>query len=231
MFAAAILMAVLMLVPASQAVTLADLVSSGDSITVGDKVFDNFTCQASTSGGGLSGGSCDATVTGIVDAAGNVGIRVNDFFIAAGFGSFASVDVAFTYTVATLSGSPTIHDINMAFNATVPVANSLVSVDEKVCPGFVGSVCASPIGDISVSRDSNGNTTLAAHEDLSSLQSQITVFKDIGLIADATGNVSFSILDQTFSQSQIPEPGSIALLGTALFGCAALLRRRAKKGA
>jgi hypothetical protein len=117
------------------------------------------------------------------------------------------------------------------FNATVPVPNSMVSIDEKVCAGDIVSPCGSPIGDISVSRDSTGTAVLSAHQDLSSLQAKITVFKDIGLIADKTGSVQFSILDQTFSQSTVPEPGSIALLGTALFGCAALLRRRAKKSA
>jgi hypothetical protein len=228
-FVAAMLVAVLMLVPASQAVTLSDL-TSGGSITVGDKVFFDFTCQASSSGGGISGGDCNATVTGITDGS-NVGIRVNDFFIAAGLGSFATVDVAFTYDVSTLSGAATIHDINMNFNASVPLPNSVVSIDEKVCAGDVLSPCGSPVGDISVTRDSSGLAVLSAHEDLSSLESTITVFKDIGLVANATGNVSFSILDQTFSQVGIPEPGSITLLGGALLGCAAIVRRRTSKRA
>lgn len=219
---------VLMLAPMTQAITLATLESTNGSITVGDKVFSDFHCL--TSGSGFTSGDCNAEVSGITSGT-DVGIRVHDFFAAIGDGAAgAHVDVTFTYDVATLSGAATIHDVGMAFNATNPIANATTTVDEKVCLGDITTLCGSPIADIFVQRTHVGASTivkLSDHADFSSLASKITVFKDIGLAADKNGNVSFSVLDQTFSQ--VPEPGSIALLGTALFGCAAILRRRMKR--
>ena len=228
----AMMAAILIMVPASQAVTLASLMSGG-SLTVGDKVFDDFTCQVTNVNTGFTGTGCDATVTGITPSSTEEGIRFGGFFFAAGDGSSgALMDIQITYDVATTSGAPIIHDVSMSFNATNAIANAKASVDEKVCAGDITSPCGSPVADIFVQRSQLGANTvvkLSDHADFSSLQSSVTVFKDIGLFADKNGDVSFSILDQTFSQ--VPEPGSIALLGTALFGCAAVLRRRLKKNA
>jgi hypothetical protein len=157
------------------------------------------------------------------------GIRIHDFFAAMGDGSSgAHVDVTLTYDVHSLGNL--ISDVSMAFNATNPTANATTTVDEKVCLGDITVLCGSPIADINVQRSHIGSNVVVKlndHADFSSPAATISVFKDIGLAADKNGNVSFSILDQTFSQ--VPEPGSIALLGTALFGCAAILRRRMKR--
>ena len=235
---AAMLAVVLMMAPASQAttvLTLQDLINhtngSDGSITVGDKVFDDFSCHVTNSGTGFTGTGCDASVTGIEPSSTEEGIRFGGFFFAAGDGNAgALMDITITYDVATTSGAAIMEDVGMAFNATTPVPNAKASVDEKVCAGDVGSLCGSPIADISVQSSILGLNTvvkLSDHANFSSLQSNVSVFKDIGLFADKNGDVSFSILDQTFSQ--VPEPGSIALLGSALFGCALVLRRRLKK--
>jgi hypothetical protein len=62
------------------------------------------------------------------------------------------------------------------------------------------------------------------HINLAANVTDISVVKDIQYIGD-TAQGTISIVDQTFSQSQVPEPASLLLLSSGLvaFG---LLRRR-----
>src|SRR5580765_3503092 len=94
---AAMMAVVLMLVPASQAVTFASLLSGG-SITVGDKVFDDFTCSVFNAGTGFTGTGCNGTVVGIGAGTSEEGIRFGGVFIAAGDGNAgALMDITITY--------------------------------------------------------------------------------------------------------------------------------------
>jgi hypothetical protein len=57
--------------------------------------------------------------------------------------------------------------------------------------------------------------------------STVDVLKDIDSATSSTsGTASISIVDNTVDQVQVPEPASLALLGSALIGFGAVRRRR-----
>jgi hypothetical protein len=65
---------------------------------------------------------------------------------------------------------------------------------------------------------------------LSSDVSSIDVLKDIELISTSTTTpATISLVSQTFSQTDVPEPASLILLGSAFLGLGWLGRRHEKQ--
>jgi hypothetical protein len=216
---------------AIQAIQLEEGTAAG-SIVNGDKTFSNFFCHLNTLNPFATPVQCsDISVIPFVDALGNFGISYGGSFTANATDGVGIVDVRLSYDVA--APAATIVDVHMHFDATFAPANTtavlLANVTETVDgsnPAFVSA------GQISVSL---GNPPPVLELDASANLAggpyqSLHVSKDVLLQAFANGpipngTVLFTTLTQTFSQV-IPEPGSIVLFGTALLGCAAVLRRR-----
>jgi hypothetical protein len=210
---------------------LADLIASGGSLTVGDKVFSNFGYTGNT---GNFPDPTGITVNPIppsgTDAQGNFGIRF-------GLGAFSppgvTTDFLITYTVTSLgAGIIDVHlDSNLAITGTPgPQDHPFGSIVETIAtePGP---------GGLHLAQISNGvtPTTSSLHATAGFVPpgpyQSLFVTKDVLLFStgvpgtaeqDAITNVSF--IDQSFSQ--VPEPGSLMLLGLSGLGLVGLAWRR-----
>jgi hypothetical protein len=202
-------------VPA-HATLIGDLGSGEQTITTGDKVFSNFTCNFT---GTNSLGSCDTlNVVSATDQFGNFGISLQLNANATSDGSTTSLgDYRITYDVTSTTGA-TITDIHMTFNGSFVGAGSTevtetVRNDQQTIVGQI-SVTNPPL-NLEAAADVTGGPYSVLH-----------VLKDIqfGVPSGSAGQASISEIGQYVSQ--IPEPATMALFGLAAMG-AAMRRRRA----
>jgi hypothetical protein len=193
-------------------------ITSAGSIVVGDKTFSNFTCNVVIAGTATPTDCSAIDVTGSIDQFGNVGLR---FQTGANVNTSGStIDILIGYDATVTSGSQLISDVHLVFNGSV-TGTGFTNVTETVV-GLI-PVSIGVIGQVSVQ---NPPPTFSANIDLSQLSSSVRVTKDVFLGAGTSGSATVSFVDQFLSQT--PEPGSLALLGTAFFGFGAALRRRLK---
>jgi hypothetical protein len=99
-----------------------------------------------------------------------------------------------------------------------PAVGGVTCLSGSLLPG-IGS-------GLHVGANSAGYQRLAAHAVFEDAYSQIGVFKDITLTASGDYTVSFSSMTQSWSQ--IPEPGSMLLIGAGLVLLGVLVRRKNK---
>jgi PEP-CTERM motif len=213
------LLAVGLFASASQAQTsdnLLDLVNTKGSLTIGDKVFSNFSFQES---GLTSFDPSQITVT----ASFSNGIYSltwgGNLSLVSGAGSPASADLLLKYTVTAATGL--IDTIDASYTGSAqPSGAAFIAIDETA-------------------RDPNGNVVGSTHLDaqqrsdsfaVTPPQSQLNVTKDIAFGIVDGGFVTVSEVSQSFHQVQVPEPGTVSLIvtGLGLSGVAFLRRRHGK---
>jgi hypothetical protein len=187
--------------PVGSSVTLDQLVA-GQSLTVGDKLFTQFSYSKSGDMPAASG----ITVQGIIDN-GNYGILLSGTFQDL-FGGSAS-DALIKFDVTVLDPGKVITAVNLFGDPSV-TGSGIASVTETFLP---------LPGSMKIFKSSLHTGTDSASHTLSSGQTQISVQKDIlAFAADANSVAGFTFIGQTFVQT--PVPGSLALL---LGGALALL--------
>jgi hypothetical protein len=194
-------------------------ITQAGSIVVGDKTFSNFTCNIVIQGTATPTSCSAIDVSGSIDQFGNVGLR---FQTGANVNTAGStIDILINYDATVTSGTQLISDVHLVFNGAV-TGTGFANVTETII-GLV-PVSNGVIGQVQVQ---NPPPSFSANIDLSQLSSSIRVTKDVFLGAGSgPGSATVSFVDQFLSQT--PEPGSLALLGTAFFGFGAALRRRLK---
>jgi hypothetical protein len=203
-------------IPLGTAISLDQLVS-GQTLQAGDKLFSNFTYTSS----GDFPVSSDVNVTpGYDSATGNYGIEIQGGFLA--FSGNASATLG--YTVSVTTPGLLISDIHMAGNP-----------DLVGGPGSLGSI----VVDQSLAQDP---TTLQISDidgtkigqdgaNLTGLYSSVDVTTTItGTLSDINPGIpTISFIDQTFSQSAVPEPATIVLLVTGALAAIPAYRLRRRK--
>jgi len=205
--------------PTARADFLSDLIASGGSITVGDKVFSHFGYTANSGDAPLASA---ITVTPIppggTDALGNFGIR----FGLAGRDNpdGTPTDFLLTYTVSTTSGALLITDVhltsNLAIAGTPPTGAPFGNIVETISAPGVGTVAQI---DNSVTGSSSSLSATSGFVPPGPFTT-LLVTKDVQLFSVAGGITTVSFIDQSFSQ--VPEP-SAWLLTTLEVSCAGVL--------
>lgn len=210
--------------------SLADLISNNTVLQNGDKQFGNWFFDVNNAA--LLDPS-QIHVRLIQDAAGNYGLEFLGAFQASG-NTALDFHVGFSVTVDANSQNQ-ISDVHLYTDAVQLAGDgSYVAVTESIYPGT--SATPPPLLSIGDSTSTSGET-LVAQGDVFPTQKSVYVLKDITVVAgNGTGLITsriqnsnyavFSTLDQTFSQ--IPEPGTIVLVATALFGLCLTGRRNRK---
>jgi len=211
--------------PSHAAVKLSDLLAPGASFTVDDKLFTDFFFQPTQPAGGCLPSFCGpvdaaAIMVGPATTAHGPGLKFTGLFFAEGGVMY---DIALGYTVEVLDPHKWIRDIHMTVDGTM-VGEGDLEIIETV----------RTLDDVAVGQCQVDNHTLAGLTcgvDLIGLHKTLKVVKDIQLAGfdhvdfNIPEEVSFSILDQEFSQT--PEPGTIlGLLAVGGLGLVSRLKRQ-----
>lgn len=202
----------------------------GDSILVGDKLFDNFEFGVAPLSAPFDVTADEVTVTGIFSPDGSFGIS-----FLGGFVDFAIDDNQVVYSI---EFDVTATDPDFLISAVELTADprvdsgtpGLAQVTEDI---FVGGTTIN-LGTLQTEDTSSpGPATLIDEVTLAVPQSTLSIDKSILLLATdggplgASGNSSVTLIDQVFRQVLIPEPSTSCLLAIATGVC--VTRRRAMR--
>jgi PEP-CTERM motif len=245
-FVAALLSSALISTPA-QAIPLTTLVTTGGTIQQGDKLFSNFDVPSLLV---AIGNVTPVSYSGIdvqgITVGGQDGLRFSGPFSAvfAPSGSLALVTYHFTFDVTVLDPSLLLHDVSHSYVVThsgngspFQTRNVTATTDVRTCPELF---CLDP-SDFEVSLHSTIspttglplpsptaiNVSLVLPHDVSFLRVENDVFLSAGSLQETDPqSVSFPYIDVIVSQTAIPEPASLLLVGLGLTSLAWLRRRR-----
>lgn len=197
-------------------VGLDTLLVPGATLKVDDKVFSDFTYSAT----GDMPAAAAVNVNGFIDGSEEC-VRFQGGFTDVPGGGAS--DALITYTVTSLGGL--IVDAEIRGNPDVVGGTGVAAVTDtftqlpNISIGIGDTASIDPLTGALVH-----NKTTFQHIDFAGVQ-KLNVQKDI-IMDSGTGTATLSFVDQCVSQQTVPEPGTLALMGTGALGLLPMLRRR-----
>jgi len=196
------------------AVSLSSLLTTGASITVGDKTFSNFTYSAT----GNMPTAANVNVIGIRSDIGNLGIEFQGAFQDLPDANNAASDALINYRVTVNDPNFRITDAHLDSNIASISAGGSGTITED----FTALIPTTPP---LLSFNTNFDfTTVGGTRKISDTYifgagyTSIAVRKDILLTAGTGGNVNLSSVDQTFSQTPVVPLPAAAWAGLSMLG-------------
>ena len=189
--------------------------------SVGNLIFSNFADTATSSDSAYNISASSIAVGLITDP--EIGLN---FRAAWGIGNTPGgasqfQDEVITFVVSTSNATNLLADVGLDFNGSA-TGTGLTSVVETYCPGAASVVGCVNAGQISLT---NPPLNLSVEAPFTFNTNMVAIRKDFSLISGPSGTTVISNVDQTFSQ--IPEPGTLLLMGSALAGLGLYRFRRA----
>jgi hypothetical protein len=183
----------------------------GSSLPVGDKEFSEFHVDIVTvSGGAFLPDPNTMTVQGVRDVAtGDYGLRFNGFSWSAGSNQIITVDLSFKVSIQPGYDDYFIKDVWLYLTGAGAGGTGVVTAGENVWDHFPGGT---EIASLYSWCDAN-NANLSDYAAFAPLKEIYIQTKHISVTGGTNGSAHFSEFFQFYSQ--VPEPATLVLLGTA----------------
>jgi len=217
----------------AQAVPLTDLLNGG-SITIGDKLFDDWTAILESTSDGHTVDTDNIDVTALADNGSGYGLQfdiLNDEFFVQGDDLYAYTNFSFGFHVSVLDPAYQINDASLELlqYGTARRPDGTNDIGSYILENIGTASLLDDLGVIDaehsvldevVFTDPGGSVNFDP-------QSEIWVTKNLFVWAtDSTDNAHLDSFNQRFSQVRVPEPSTWLLTGLGLVAVGAVHRRR-----